>query len=110
MRTTCVATRLDAGHANNALPQMARANVELPNRAGEILRGHPAEAIEVLKDPKINVKYVGAIGEVTIAVRRRQSSRARRRCAPRRVQATRKGGEGDVAGERRDSNHVHRRV
>ena len=27
MRTTCVATRLDAGHANNALPQMARANV-----------------------------------------------------------------------------------
>ena len=27
MHTTCVATRLDAGHANNALPQMARANV-----------------------------------------------------------------------------------
>ena len=27
MRTTCVATRLDAGHANNALPQMARAIV-----------------------------------------------------------------------------------
>ena len=27
MRTTCVATRLDAGHAENALPQMARAVV-----------------------------------------------------------------------------------
>ena len=27
MRTTCVATRLTAGHANNALPQMAQANV-----------------------------------------------------------------------------------
>ncbi|PYV93055.1 MAG: peptidase M20, partial [Acidobacteria bacterium] len=27
MRTTCVATRLNAGHANNALPQMAQANV-----------------------------------------------------------------------------------
>ena len=28
MRTTCVATRLEGGHANNALPQMARANVD----------------------------------------------------------------------------------
>jgi len=27
LRTTCVATRLDGGHANNALPQMARAIV-----------------------------------------------------------------------------------
>ena len=27
MRTTCVATRLDAGHANNALPQTARAAI-----------------------------------------------------------------------------------
>ena len=27
LRTTCVATRLDAGHANNALPQSAQANV-----------------------------------------------------------------------------------
>ncbi len=27
LRTTCVATRLDAGHANNALPQRAQANV-----------------------------------------------------------------------------------
>jgi acetylornithine deacetylase/succinyl-diaminopimelate desuccinylase-like protein len=27
MRTTCVATRVDAGHANNALPQVARAVV-----------------------------------------------------------------------------------
>ena len=29
LHTTCVATRLDAGHANNALPQMARANVNV---------------------------------------------------------------------------------
>ena len=27
MHTTCVATRLQAGHANNALPQMAQANI-----------------------------------------------------------------------------------
>jgi acetylornithine deacetylase/succinyl-diaminopimelate desuccinylase-like protein len=27
LHTTCVATRVEAGHANNALPQLARANV-----------------------------------------------------------------------------------
>src|SRR4029079_16416872 len=37
MRTTCVATRLEGGHANNALPQMARATVNC-----RILPGTPA--------------------------------------------------------------------
>src|SRR5262249_46803502 len=40
MRTTCVATRLEAGHANNALPQMARANVNC-----RIAPGHSADEI-----------------------------------------------------------------
>ena len=38
LRTTCVATRLEGGHANNALPQMARAIVNcrvLPNERQE---------------------------------------------------------------------------
>jgi len=65
MRTTCVATRLEAGHANNALPQMARANVNC-----RIAPGHSSEDIrlkllEILADPKITVRYVGAIGGVT---------------------------------------------
>jgi acetylornithine deacetylase/succinyl-diaminopimelate desuccinylase-like protein len=56
--TTCVATRLDAGHANNALPQMARANVNC-----RILPGHSAAEIQtvlvkVLDDPKISVTPV----------------------------------------------------
>src|SRR5256885_6311232 len=38
MHTTCVATRLDGGHANNALPQTARANVNC-----RILPGHSIE-------------------------------------------------------------------
>jgi len=64
MRTTCVATRLEAGHANNALPQMARANVNC-----RIAPGHSSEDIrlkllEILADPKITVRYVGAIGGV----------------------------------------------
>jgi acetylornithine deacetylase/succinyl-diaminopimelate desuccinylase-like protein len=62
--TTCVATRLDAGHANNALPQMARANVNC-----RILPGHPVEEIQatlvkVLDDPKISVTPLLAGGIV----------------------------------------------
>ncbi len=40
VRTTCVATRLNAGHANNALPQTAQAIVNC-----RILPGHSAEEI-----------------------------------------------------------------
>jgi acetylornithine deacetylase/succinyl-diaminopimelate desuccinylase-like protein len=62
MRTTCVATRLSAGHANNALPQTAQANVNC-----RILPGHSAAETEqalirVFADPKVTVRYVGAIG------------------------------------------------
>ena len=65
MRTTCVATRLDAGHANNALPQTARAVVNC-----RILPGHTAEAIRqeliaILADPKITVRYISDAGEIS---------------------------------------------
>jgi len=42
LRTTCVATMLDAGHATNALPQRARANVNcriFPGVSEEAVRG-----------------------------------------------------------------------
>jgi acetylornithine deacetylase/succinyl-diaminopimelate desuccinylase-like protein len=73
LRTTCVATRLDAGHANNALPQRAQANVNC-----RIIPGHSAEEIRqtlinVLADPKVTVRYVGAIGEVTDNASNRES-------------------------------------
>jgi acetylornithine deacetylase/succinyl-diaminopimelate desuccinylase-like protein len=41
MRTTCVATRLEGGHADNALPQMARATVNC-----RILPGTPAGEVQ----------------------------------------------------------------
>jgi acetylornithine deacetylase/succinyl-diaminopimelate desuccinylase-like protein len=45
LRTTCVATRFDAGHADNALPQKARANVNC-----RILPGHgPDEVLAILR-------------------------------------------------------------
>jgi acetylornithine deacetylase/succinyl-diaminopimelate desuccinylase-like protein len=59
LRTTCVATRLEAGHANNALPQMARANVNCriaPGHSGEDIR---QALIKVFDDPKITVRFVG---------------------------------------------------
>jgi acetylornithine deacetylase/succinyl-diaminopimelate desuccinylase-like protein len=62
LRTTCVATRLTAGHANNALPQTAQANLNC-----RILPGHSPEETEqtlirVFDDPKVAVRFVGAIG------------------------------------------------
>jgi len=59
MHTTCVATRLSGGHANNALPQTAQANVNC-----RILPGHPPEQIrqeleKVFADPKVEVQTVG---------------------------------------------------
>jgi len=64
LHTTCVATRLNAGHANNALPQMAQANVNC-----RILPGHSLEEIrqtlvQILADPKITVRFVENNGEV----------------------------------------------
>ncbi len=61
-RTTCVPTRLEAGHANNALPQLATANVNC-----RILPGHSQEEVrrqllEILADPGIEVQYVADDG------------------------------------------------
>jgi acetylornithine deacetylase/succinyl-diaminopimelate desuccinylase-like protein len=61
-RTTCVATRLDAGHANNALPQRAQAVVNC-----RILPGHSPEEVrqrlvQVLSDPAISVSYLANDG------------------------------------------------
>ncbi len=59
MRTTCVATLLEGGHATNALPQLAAANVNcriLPGAAPAAVRD---TLIKVLADPAITVSFVG---------------------------------------------------
>ena len=55
IRTTCVATQVEAGHARNALPQRASANVNC-----RILPGHSAAEVraaivKALADPKLEV-------------------------------------------------------
>lgn len=59
MRTTCVATLLEGGHAPNALPQLARANVNcriLPGVLPSLVRD---TLIKVLADPAITVSFAG---------------------------------------------------
>lgn len=62
--TTCVATRLEGGHANNALPQMARATVNC-----RILPGYSAEEVrrtlvQVVGNPAVEVQYVNIDGSL----------------------------------------------
>jgi len=64
LRTTCVATRLNAGHANNALPQTAQAVVNcriFPGHSPEDIR---QKLIEVLGDSQLTVKYVSDAGAI----------------------------------------------
>jgi len=55
LRTTCVATLLDAGHANNALPQRARANINCRIIPGETKASVLAELTRVIGDPKVSI-------------------------------------------------------
>jgi acetylornithine deacetylase/succinyl-diaminopimelate desuccinylase-like protein len=58
MRTTCVATRLEGGHADNALPQMARAIVNCRTLPGTPAGEVHATLVRVLSDDGIAVTPV----------------------------------------------------
>ena len=67
MRTTCVPTMLQGGHARNALPGFAAANVNC-----RILPGHTSDEVQkvlvkVLNDPEISVTAIVAKGAGTEA-------------------------------------------
>jgi acetylornithine deacetylase/succinyl-diaminopimelate desuccinylase-like protein len=67
LRTTCVATMLDGGHATNALPQRARANVNcriFPGTAVEQLRG---KLDELVGDPAVKITAMEARSEIARA-------------------------------------------
>ncbi|HLJ87230.1 MAG TPA: M20/M25/M40 family metallo-hydrolase [Candidatus Angelobacter sp.] len=59
LHTTCVATRLEAGHANNALPQTARANVNCRMLPGEPLQQVQDQLKRVLADDRIAITVDG---------------------------------------------------
>jgi acetylornithine deacetylase/succinyl-diaminopimelate desuccinylase-like protein len=58
MRTTCVATMLEGGHATNALPQLARANVNCRILPGEAPSAIKRRLEEVIADPSVMVSFV----------------------------------------------------
>jgi acetylornithine deacetylase/succinyl-diaminopimelate desuccinylase-like protein len=60
MRTTCVATRLEAGHADNALPQQARATVNCRLLPDESPKDVQDTLVRMLADPAIAVTAVNA--------------------------------------------------
>jgi acetylornithine deacetylase/succinyl-diaminopimelate desuccinylase-like protein len=64
LRTTCVATRLDAGHANNALPQTARATVNCRIFPGHSTDDIREKLVKIVHDPEISITPIqsGTIG------------------------------------------------
>jgi acetylornithine deacetylase/succinyl-diaminopimelate desuccinylase-like protein len=81
LRTTCVATLLEGGHAENALPQRARATIQcrlLPGDAPEEVRAalvravaDPQVAVTLINEPKpspgspVSPEVMGAVEAVT---------------------------------------------
>ena len=66
LRTTCVATLLDGGHANNALPQRATANVNCRIFPGETVAGTQAALEAAIGDPGVKVTLVPPIRPVAV--------------------------------------------
>ncbi len=58
LRTTCVVTMLEAGHAENALPQMARATVNCRILPGETTAGTTATLQQVISDDRVSITPV----------------------------------------------------
>jgi acetylornithine deacetylase/succinyl-diaminopimelate desuccinylase-like protein len=65
MRTTCIATMLAGGHAFNALPQRAEANVNcriFPGHSQEEIR---LQLVKIFNDAQLSVRYRSDSGELS---------------------------------------------
>ena len=66
LRTTCVATLLDGGHANNALPQRASANVNCRIFPGESVDEVQSTLVKAIGDPGVKVTLVQPIRPIAV--------------------------------------------
>ncbi len=66
LRTTCVATMLDAGHATNALPQRARANINCRIFPGSSVESVRAQLEALVADPVVKVTTLETRGPTAI--------------------------------------------
>jgi acetylornithine deacetylase/succinyl-diaminopimelate desuccinylase-like protein len=55
LRTTCVATLISGGHAENALPQRAKATIQCRLMPGDTAQHVEEELTATLADPKISI-------------------------------------------------------
>lgn len=67
LRTTCVATLIEGGHANNALPQRATANVNCRMFPGRTVEETQAALAAAIGDPKVTITPVPPIRPVAKA-------------------------------------------
>jgi acetylornithine deacetylase/succinyl-diaminopimelate desuccinylase-like protein len=65
LHTTCVATMLEGGHATNALPQRAMANINCRIFPGTTTEQVHDKLVELVADPEIKVTTTNARSEVT---------------------------------------------
>ncbi len=65
LHTTCVATMLEAGHATNALPQRARANINCRIFPGTTVDQVRDTLASLAADPEVKVITLGARSEVS---------------------------------------------
>lgn len=66
LRTTCVATLLDGGHASNALPQRAGANLNCRIMPGETLDGTAEALAAAIADPRIRLTMVPPVRPLAV--------------------------------------------
>jgi acetylornithine deacetylase/succinyl-diaminopimelate desuccinylase-like protein len=66
LRTTCVATLLEGGHANNALPQRAAANVNCRIFPGETVAGTQAALEATIRDTGVKITPVPPIRPLAV--------------------------------------------
>ncbi|THD81617.1 MAG: M20/M25/M40 family metallo-hydrolase [Phenylobacterium sp.] len=66
LRTTCVATLLEGGHANNALPQRAAANINCRIFPGHTVEETQAALVAAIGDPRLTITPVPPIRPLAV--------------------------------------------
>ncbi len=66
LRTSCVATLLDGGHANNALPQRAGANINCRIFPGVSKESVQAELAAAINNPKVSITPVPPLRPIAV--------------------------------------------
>jgi len=67
LHTNCVATRLDAGHANNALPQRATAIINCRIFPGETVEGTLETLTKVVADPGVKIEVIPPVRPIAVS-------------------------------------------